>query len=132
MAAGPASPRPRSFLPWLSSEKTLDAYAAMDRRAFASAAERARSAHSLNSLAVEPLYALGEAETFRGVTSRPKAGTPGPSASSPTTRTHGSTSATSSCRPVRQEDRLRLPQAGDRLDPFDRRRGADANRGLHP
>jgi hypothetical protein len=54
------------LLPWLSSEKTLDAYAAMDRAAYGSAADHARSAHSLNSLAVEPLYALGEAELLRG------------------------------------------------------------------
>jgi O-antigen ligase/polysaccharide polymerase Wzy-like membrane protein/tetratricopeptide repeat protein len=54
------------LLPWLASEKTLDAYAAMDRRAYETAADEARSAHSLNSLAVDPLFALGEAETLRG------------------------------------------------------------------
>ncbi len=51
---GPASPRPRSSFRGSPSEKTVDAYAAMDRREYESAADRARSAHSLNSLAVEP------------------------------------------------------------------------------
>ena len=54
------------LLPWLSAEKTLDAYAAMDRRAYETAAAEAHSAHSLNTLAVDPLFALGEAETLRG------------------------------------------------------------------
>ena len=66
VAAGACVAATSLLLPWLSSEKTLDAYAAMDRRAYESAADRARTAHSLNALAVEPLYALGEAETLRG------------------------------------------------------------------
>lgn len=54
------------LLPWLSSEKNADALAAMDRGAYVSAASRARAAHSLNSLAVEPLFTLGLAESLRG------------------------------------------------------------------
>ena len=66
VAAGACVAATSLLLPWLSSERTVGAYAAMDRRAYESAADRARSAHSLNSLAVDPLYALGEAETLRG------------------------------------------------------------------
>ncbi len=53
-------------LPWLSVRKTDDANAAIGRLDFANAAADARSAHSLNPLALEPLYALGLAETLRG------------------------------------------------------------------
>ena len=59
----------------------------------------ARSAHSLNPLALGPLFALGLAETLRGnVSPRRSAPTPVPCATSRTTRNPGSTSATSSCR----------------------------------
>lgn len=54
------------LLPWLSSRKTDDAYAAMDRGAYSAAAGDARSARSLNSLALDPLFALGTAESLRG------------------------------------------------------------------
>jgi len=47
------------LLPWLSTRKTEDAYAAIERGAYSTAVGEARSAHSLNSLAVEPLFALG-------------------------------------------------------------------------
>ena len=66
VAAGACVAATSLLLPWLSSEKTVDAYAAMDGRAYGKAADRAGTAHSLNSLAVDPLFALGEAETLRG------------------------------------------------------------------
>jgi O-antigen ligase len=54
------------LLPWLSTEKIDDAYAAIGRYAYGDAVDDARSAHSLNSLAVEPLFVLGLAENLRG------------------------------------------------------------------
>jgi hypothetical protein len=47
-------------------EKTDDATAAIVRGAYATAAADARSAHSLNPAAPDPLYALGLAESLRG------------------------------------------------------------------
>jgi Flp pilus assembly protein TadD len=46
--------------------KTDDANAAIGQLDFARAAADASSAHSLNPLALDPLYALGLAETLRG------------------------------------------------------------------
>jgi tetratricopeptide (TPR) repeat protein len=57
------------LLPWLSTTKTDDAYASIERGAYSAAAGDARAAHSLNSFAVEPLFALGLAESLRGNTS---------------------------------------------------------------
>jgi hypothetical protein len=65
-AAGACVAASSLLLPWLSTQKTEDAYAAIDRSALSAAASDARAAHSLNSLAVEPLFALGLAESLRG------------------------------------------------------------------
>jgi O-Antigen ligase/Tetratricopeptide repeat len=65
-AAGASVAAASLLLPWLSVRKTEDAYASIERGAYSAAAGEARSAHSLNSLAVEPLFALGLAESFRG------------------------------------------------------------------
>jgi hypothetical protein len=66
VAAGACVAAASLLLPWLSTEKNADALAAMDRRQYAAAASDARSAHSLNSLAVDPLFTLGLAEKLRG------------------------------------------------------------------
>jgi hypothetical protein len=65
-ALGAATVATSLLLPWLSAEKTGDATAAIVRGALSTAASDARSAHSLNPLAVDPLYALGLAEGLRG------------------------------------------------------------------
>jgi O-Antigen ligase len=54
------------LLPWLSTEKNSDALAALNRLAYARGVSAARAAHSLNPLAVEPLFTLGLAESLRG------------------------------------------------------------------
>jgi hypothetical protein len=65
-AAGASVAAASLLLPWLSVEKNSDALAAIGRSAFSQAADEARSAHSLNSLTVEPLFTLGLAESLRG------------------------------------------------------------------
>jgi len=65
-AAGVSVAAASLLLPWLSTRKTEDAYAAYGRGAYETAVSDAKSAHSLNSLAVGPLFALGFAESARG------------------------------------------------------------------
>jgi hypothetical protein len=53
-------------MPWLSSRRVDDAYAALARGDLGGAASDARSAHDLNPLSVDALLAWGAAEASRG------------------------------------------------------------------
>ena len=117
-------------LPWLSVRKTDDANAAIGRLDFANAAADARSAHSLNPLALGPLYALGLAETLRGRLAeaqrayaravRDQPDNPEPWFNPRRLRAAGG----------RPEDCLRLPRAGHRARPVRQDGRRRANRGL--
>jgi hypothetical protein len=63
---GAAAAAASLLLPWLATHRTEDAYAAIERGAYSAAAGDARDAHSLNSLAVGPLFALGLAQSLGG------------------------------------------------------------------
>jgi tetratricopeptide (TPR) repeat protein len=52
--------------PWLASQKVDDAYAAIERGAAAAAVSDAKTAHSLNPAAVDPLLVWAAAEHARG------------------------------------------------------------------
>jgi hypothetical protein len=53
-------------VPWLAARDVADAYAALDRDEVGLALDEAKSARSLNPLAIEPLFATAAAEEARG------------------------------------------------------------------
>ena len=92
----------------------------------ATPAARTRSTRSRSSRCTRSAWRRRSA----AVSPRRSAPTPVPCATSRTTRSPGSSSATSSCRRATTEDRLRLPRAGHRARPVRQDGRRRANRGL--